>query len=186
VADSPVSTGNQPFELLQRMQQQAAAAGYTLPQVSEGPERWSGLAFGVGDIRLVAELVDFTDIIEPGVLTPVPRTRPWVRGITNVRGSLCSVVDLAQFLGFSRINVDNEGKLLVINDPGLGCALLVNRIFGLRHFDPENEHKDAGVMERSVQPFVTHAFLRDDALWGVIDLDGLKSSEQFQDVEADT
>lgn len=179
------TTDNQPFELLQRMQQQAAAAGYTLPEISEADERWSGLAFGVGEIRLAAELTTFTDIIECGALTPVPRTQPWVRGVTNVRGSLYSVVDLAQFLGFPRINVEHEGKLLVINDPELGCVLLTNRIFGLRHFDQEKEYQDAEVMDRAVQPFVKHAYLQDNELWGVIDLDSLKSSEKFQDVEVD-
>jgi len=180
-----MSVEAQPFDLLQRMQQQAAAAGYTLPEISEGEDRWSGLAFGVGEIRLVVELTAFTDIVECGTLTPVPRTKPWVRGITNVRGSLCSVVDLAQFLGFARINVESGGKLLVINDSELGCALLADQIFGLRHFDPEKEHQEAEVMDRSVQPFVKHAFLRDNELWGVMDLDSLKSSERFQDVEVD-
>lgn len=180
-----MSTDAQPFDLLQRMQQQAAAAGYTLPEISEGEERWSGLAFGVGEVRLAAELTAFTDIVECGALTPVPRTQPWVRGVTNVRGSLYSVVDLAQFLGFPRINIEQEGKLLVINDPELGCALLTNTIYGLRHFDQEKEHQEAEVMDRSVQPFVKHAYLQDDQLWGVIDLDRLKSSEKFQDVEVD-
>jgi len=181
-----MSTEAQPFELLQRMQQQAAAAGYTLPELSQGEERWSGLAFGVGDLRLVTELTAFTDIVECGSMAPVPLTQPWVRGITNVRGSLYSVVDLSQFLGFARINMENEGKLLVVNDPDLGCALLANRIYGLRHFDQENEYRDAEVMDRVAQPFVRHAYQQENELWGVFDIDKLKASEKFQDVELDS
>ena len=178
-----MSSDQQPFELLQRMQQQAAAAGYTLPELSQAKERWHGLAFGVGSVRLVAELTAFTDIVDCGAVTPVPRTQPWIRGITNVRGSLYSVLDMAEFLGLSRVNLETEGKLLVINDHELGCALLVNTVYGLRRFDHDNEYQDAGVMARSVQSFVRHAYLQDDELWGVLDIDKLKWSDRFRNVE---
>ncbi len=181
----PISEGQQPFDLLQRMQQQAAAGGYTLPELSESEDRWHGLAFGAGNVRLVTELTAFTDIVDCGPMTLVPRTQPWLRGITNIRGSLNSVVDLSQFLGFSRTNVDSGGKLLVINDNELGCALLVDTVFGLRRFDHDNEYQNAEVMDRSVQSFVRHAYLQDDELWGVLDLDKLKSSDRFRNVELD-
>lgn len=179
------SDPQQPFEVLQRMQQQAAAAGYVLPELTQTEERWHGLAFVVGSVQLTAELTAFTDIVDCGVLTPVPLTRPWVRGITNVRGSLISVVDFAQFLGYPRINTDTEGKLLVINDSELGCALLVNSVPGMRRFDHENERRDADVMDRSVQPFVRHAYQQDGQLWGVLDTDRLTTSEEFRSVEVE-
>lgn len=167
------------------MQQQAAAAGYTLPEVSAAEERWHGLAFGAGKVRLVAELTAFTDIVDCGAVTPVPLTRSWIRGLTNVRGSLYSVVDLPQFLGFPRVNMDTEGKLLVINDPELGCALLTSTVHGLRHFNHDEEYQDAEVMDQAVQPFLRHAYLQDDELWGVLDMDKLKWSEGFRRVEMD-
>lgn len=181
-----MNSGRQPFELLQRMQQQAAAAGYVLPELVETEERWHGLAFGVGGMRLVAELTTFTDIVDYGAVTPVPLTRNWVRGLTNVRGSLCSVVDFAQFLGAARINSETEGKLLVINDGELGCALLVNTVLGLRRFDHENEYRDADVMDRSVQPFLRHAYMQGDGLWGVLDMEKLTRSDKFRGVEAES
>jgi len=181
-----VSSDQQPFELLQRMQQQAAAAGYVLPELSQAEERWHGLAFGVGRVRLVSELTAFTDIVDCGATTPVPRTQTWIRGITNVRGSLYSVLDMAEFLGLPRVNLETEGKLLVINDHELGCALLVSTVYGLRRFDHDNEYQDAGVMDRSVQSFVRHAYLQDDEMWGVLDIDKLKWSDRFRNVEVNS
>jgi len=175
----------QPFEVLQRMQQQAAAAGYVLPELKQTEQRWHGLAFAVGNLRLTAELTAFTDIVECSAITPVPRTRSWVRGLTNVRGSLYSVVDFAQFLGYARINTDTEGKLLVINDSELGCALLVNSVLGMRRFDHENEYRDAESIDESVRPFVRHAYLQDGELWGLLDTDKLTASEEFRNVEVD-
>lgn len=175
----------QPFEVLQRMQQQAAAAGYVLPELTQTEERWHGLAFAVGELRLTAELTAFTDIVDCGAITPVPRTRGWVRGLTNVRGTLYSVVDFAQFLGYPRINTDTEGKLLVINDNELGCALLVNSVLGMRRFDQEKEYRDAEVMDSPVRPFVSHAYMQDEQLWGVLDTSRLTASDEFRSVEID-
>lgn len=173
----------QPFEVLQRMQQQAAAAGYVLPELTQTEERWHGLAFAVGELRLTAELTAFTDIVDCGAITPVPRTRGWVRGLTNVRGTLYSVVDFAQFLGYPRINTDTEGKLLVINDSELGCALLVNSVLGMRRFDQEKEYRDAEVMDSPVRPFVSHAYMQDEQRWGVLDTSRLTASDEFRSVE---
>jgi len=175
----------QPFDVLQRMQQQAAAAGYVLPELVQTEERWHGLAFAVGDTRLTAELTAFTDIVDCGAMTPVPRTRSWVRGITNVRGSLYSVVDFAQFLGYPRINTDTEGKLLVVNDSELGCALLVSSVLGMRRFDQENEYREAGEMGDAVRPYVSHAYFQDDRLWGVLDTSKLTTSEEFRSIEVE-
>jgi len=174
---------SKPIELLQRMQQQAAAAGYKLPELGEVEERWHGLAFGAGNLRLVTELTAFTDILDCGAITPVPRTRSWLRGITNVRGSLYAVVDLPEFLGFTRVNMETGGKLLVINDAELGSALLVSRVYGMRRFDHDNEYQEAGVMDQSVQALVSHAYLQDGELWGVLDVDRLKASAGFRGIE---
>lgn len=180
-----MSSGQQPFELLQRMQQQAAAAGYVLPELVEAEERWHGLAFGVGDVRLVAELTTFTDIVDCGAVTPVPLTKNWMRGITNVRGSLYSVVDFARFLDVPRISTETEGKLLVINRGELGYALMVNTVFGLRRFDHDSEYRNAEDMDRSVQLFLRHAYLQEQELWGVLDIDKLMRSDKFRSVEAE-
>jgi twitching motility protein PilI len=176
---------HKPFDVLQRMQQQAAAAGYVLPELTQTEERRHGLGFVVGELRLAADLTAFTDIVDCGAITPVPRTRTWVRGITNVRGSLHSVVDFAQFLGYPRINTDTEGKLLVINDSDLGCALLVNSVLGMRRFDHDNEYQDAEVMSASIQPYVRHAYLQDNQLWGMLDTDKLQASDKFRNVEVE-
>ena len=39
-------------------------------------------------------------------ITPVPLTRPWFRGVANVRGNLYSVVDFAAFVGVGAVEVD--------------------------------------------------------------------------------
>jgi len=80
-------------------------------------------------------LVDMTDISEvlplPKV-TAVPYTKPWFRGIANVRGNLYSVVDMTAFQGSGEASGDNNNRVLLVAERyGFNAALLVDRVLGL-------------------------------------------------------
>jgi len=172
----------QPLELLMRMQRDSLAAGRAMPEQRQVDPQWSGLAFSVGNVNLVTGLTSVTDVVECPSVTPVPRAKPWLRGIANVRGSLYSIVDLALFLGYEQPTSESEGKLLVLNVGELGCALLVPRVFGIRHFNEEQESQVASVLDRGVQPYSQKAFLHEGELWGVLDVRKLVEAEPFQQV----
>ena len=64
----------------------------------------------------------------------VPHTHPWFLGVSNLRGHLHGVVDLAGFLGVKSGDVQREQARLVAFNTTLdiNCALLVDRLAGLR------------------------------------------------------
>jgi len=64
----------------------------------------------------------------------VPHTHPWFLGVSNLRGHLHGVVDLAGFLGVKSGDVPREQARLVAFNTTLdiNCALLVDRLAGLR------------------------------------------------------
>lgn len=62
-------------------------------------ERRGLLGFQCGNENWVIELAEAGEILPPPALAEVPLTRLWYRGLANVRGTLYSVVDLAQFCG---------------------------------------------------------------------------------------
>ncbi|HET9645182.1 MAG TPA: chemotaxis protein CheW [Burkholderiaceae bacterium] len=67
---------------------------------------------------------------------PVPHTHAWFAGVANLRGGLYGVVDLAAFLGMVGAGSEGgreQGHLVALNASlGLNCALLVDRLAGLR------------------------------------------------------
>ena len=172
-----------PVEVLWRLQQEAMAAGHELPQQGQDEPMWTGLAFAVGQFRLATELTSIIDVVDCPSITPLPGVRPWLRGICNVRGKIYSVVDLGLFLNIAPPVQNNEGRVLVVNSSELGCALLVSKIFGLRHFVEEQENRDISVLEREIQLYAERAFVHDDILWGVLDLERLVTSEDFLRIE---
>ena len=122
----------------------ARAGGVATPQRSgvsapsgDGPAARSVARLGlmIGHQRLLVELAEAGEIVAlPPVIVPVPLTRDWFLGVTNVRGSLFTVVDLRRFAGDGVTEIGKETRLLSLA-PSLGfnVTILVNRMLGLRN-----------------------------------------------------
>lgn len=107
---------------------QGAAAGHNVKLTRLGVQ-------GGNDFWLV-ELEDAAEVLAVGPITPVPLTRSWFRGLTNVRGNLFSVVDLGGFVCGEPTPLNIDARLVLINDRfQMNVALLVNRMLGLRAMD---------------------------------------------------
>ena len=92
----------------------------------------SWLAVECGGHGFLLPLEQAGEIFALVPLVPVPHTRPWFAGVANLRGGLYGVVDLARFIGLPAPRGD-EARLIAFN-PALepNCALLVERLAGLR------------------------------------------------------
>ena len=99
-------------------------------RTQERPASW--LAVECGGRGFLLPLEQAGEIFALAPLVPVPHTQPWFAGVANLRGGLYGVVDLARFIGLAPQS-DDEARLVVFN-PGLdlNCALLVERLAGLR------------------------------------------------------
>jgi twitching motility protein PilI len=120
-------------ELLERMQAARTTSGARAHQ----------LGVEIGGVRYLLDLLEAGEIVPAAPLTPVPLTQPWYLGLANVRGNLVGVIDLARYFGQAQAAVPaGAGGRLVTFSPALGmpCALLVSRVFGLRHTGDGHEH----------------------------------------------
>ena len=103
-------------------------------RAAEGSRSSSMLALQAGDEGWLVDLVDASEVIPVPPLTPVPLTRGWFKGVTNIRGNLFTVVDFPAFLGGHPVVATEQSRLLLIGDRfRLGAALLVDRSLGLRN-----------------------------------------------------
>jgi twitching motility protein PilI len=135
---------------------------------------------------LLFPLHEAGEIFSVGKVLPVPHTQPWFAGVTNLRGGLHTVADLALFLGLKRagggIDGARDGARLLALNPSLGvnCALLVDRLAGLRNADQLSpEPGDAS----APQPRPAFAGARwrdgDGRIWQEVELSALAAHAQF-------
>ena len=140
------------------------------------------LAVECAGVGLLFSLKQAAEIFAPVPIKPVPYAKPWLAGVANLRGGLFTVVDLAVYLGLRDTAAPRgtapQARLVSMNgDLNLNCALLVDRLAGLRH--PEQM--------RAVSPASTEApafaggCWRDSAgrLWQEIRLSMLPREERF-------
>ncbi len=112
-------------------------------------------------------------------LQPVPHTHRWFLGVSNLRGHLHGVVDLAAFLGVKTGEVARDQARLVGFNPRfeLNCALMVDRLSGLRSEEQLTPVAD----EQAPRPGFVGLRYRDAAgrLWQELNLAELASDEAF-------
>ena len=180
---SEATVSETPLELLIRIEHVSRQAGHKLPEKLETQPLWRGIAFFADQWQLLAPLEAISDVVECGPVAAVPRTKEWLRGVANVRGTLYSITDLACFLGRPPMASETAGKLLVLNDKELRSAILVNDVYGLKSFDEDQHVADNASLDANMRPYVSRAFKEDDQIWAVFDVHRLISADAFLEVD---
>lgn len=145
------------------------------------------LAVECAGCGLLFPLHEAGEIFPAGRPLPVPHTQPWFAGVANLRGGLHGVVDLGVFLGLraAGATLPESARLLALNPAlGVNCALLVDRLAGLRQAGQLQAQPDDG--DTAPRPAFAGGRWRDadGCLWQEIDLAALAGNEQFLGVAA--
>lgn len=110
---------------------------------AKGAGSASKLGLQVADEGWLLDLGEAGEVIPVPPVTAVPLTRPWFKGVANIRGNLCAVIDFAGFLGRGLVTANEEARLLLLGERfRLGAGLLVERSLGLRN--PAQLHAQEG------------------------------------------
>lgn len=172
------------FQLLQQIEQRCLQYAAGLPQKQEVRKFWEGVLFTVSGVRLVTPLTEVKEILNlPPVVTSVPGTLPWVRGVANVRGNLLPIIDLQLFLDGRQIQVGRRNRILVMGEGELYAGLMVETILGIRRF-PEEFRTQSGGVAGPVGAFVQGSFVLEGENWPIFSMKKLARSENFQSAAA--
>lgn len=105
----------------------------------------SKLGIRAGGASWLVDLADAGEVIPVPPILPVPLMRPWFRGVSNVRGKLCSVLDLSAFVGRDAVAVDQRARLLLIGEHyRVNAGLLVEAVLGLYRNEDFVDDPDGG------------------------------------------
>jgi twitching motility protein PilI len=142
----------------------------------------SKLGLQVAGERWLVDLADAGEVIPVPPITPVPLTRPWFRGVANIRGNLCGVVDFGAFLGGAAAALGEQARLLLLSERfRLGGALLVERALGLRNPEELRPRDGAGARAAWVRAEFDDA---QGAFWKELDVPQLVQHADFLAVGA--
>lgn len=163
------------LEYEQRSESFAPGRGHGSGRTGE----WGGITFRLGDTRLACDTDRIQEILPIPQATPVPGAKPWILGLANVRGALLTVVDLGGFLTGKRSAITVRSRLLSSQLQKAPVGLLIDEVFGQRHFlDEDASEADLG-SAAPLSGLVSKKHKVGTETWHELDLDQLFSSPEF-------
>jgi len=175
----PDSSRRSPLGWLEHIEQLCLRYAHGLPQQDQTDETWIGIGFRLGDLQLVAPLGEVAEILTPPPLSKVPRTKPWVCGIANVRGNLLPIMDLRGYLHDQSASLNRRSRILVVNHNGVYSGLVVDAVMGLRHFREEHRCDELPGDDARIHEYMKHGFRVGNEHWGVFSMYDLAETPQF-------
>ena len=168
-----------PLQMLLDLERRSRRQAAELPQKIEITEMWNGIAFRIGDMQMVAPMNEVSEILDMPELTRIPNAKPWVLGIANVRGNLLPVMDLSGYLFGKSTRTHKRSRLLVVNHESINSGLLVDEVYGMRHFEKENWNKKLPTHDKVLKPYVDRCYKDEERTWLVFSIHKLAESPSF-------
>ena len=168
-----------PFDILQNLEKRTLEGATGLPSVGQIEEEWVGVGFRIGNDRLIASMSDIKEVLDLPVFTPVPGVKSWIVGVANVRGSLLPIMDLKGFLLGDDIKQRSKGRVIVIDYKGINTGLIVEEVYGLRHFRESDETNDGIGVHENLSPYIERTFEQGNEQWPVFSFNEMVADERF-------
>jgi len=137
------------------------------------------LALRLGAVNLMFSMDDVSEIIPIPHISRVPGVKAWLRGISNLRGTVISIVDLREFFGGKRSSLLSSSRVVVVHVEEWHYGLLVDEVIGMRHFGSENRLQSTNTIDESLQPYIGEAYNSEDKLWLEFNVNRLLTDQKF-------
>lgn len=113
---------------------QPAPLDQATPPAAGAAAHWLGIESG--GHRLLVPLAQSGEIAPPSPVLALPHVKPWVLGVTTLRGDLFTVVDLVRWLGWPVLAPVAATRFVSFSAQlGVNAVWPVDRLLGLRSAD---------------------------------------------------
>lgn len=106
------------------------------------PEEMMLVEFYLGKEFFGIPVKNVNEIIMPTQVTPVPRSKPYIEGITDIRGEVLPVIDLAMFLSIP-VQENSEQDRFIVTEISEQRAIFhvsgVEQILSVTKFEKPND-----------------------------------------------
>jgi len=170
---------NDPFDLLLDIERRCQANAAGLPTLEKVDDEWVGVGFRIGNDKLIAPMSEIEEILELPEYTYVPGVKSWMVGVANVRGALLPLMDLKGFILGEDIKQRKKGKVIVIDYKGFNTGVIVEEVYGMKHFLSKDQSSEIPQMDENVSKYVGMAFNQDGDTWPVFSFQNMAQDERL-------
>jgi twitching motility protein PilI len=171
---------DRPFELLKELEKRSRSVAASSVAEAETGQEWVGVAFRMGGETFLVAREETREVLGyPAVVTRIPGTKNWVKGLANVRGALIPMLDLRQFLGSGATTPGRNTRIVVVNHRDIPAGLMVDEVLGFRRFAESEFNAEAPPTVIRCDSYLAGAFRRGGEVWPVLSLKSLVESQGF-------
>ena len=96
----------------------------------ESVKEFEALSFSIGDQEMAFDVDYVEQVIDKPDITPVPKSKPMIKGIINLRGRIVPIIDLADVLG-SYVDESKYQSIVVVKCDDIEAGFLVGSVNGV-------------------------------------------------------
>jgi twitching motility protein PilI len=168
-----------PYDLLLDIERRCQANAAGLPSLDRAEDEWVGVGFRIADYKLIAVMSEVKEILYLPVYTSIPGVKSWMVGVANVRGNLLPLMDLKGYVMGEDIAQRINSRVVVIDYKGFNTGLIVEEVYGLKHFLAKDQADKLPDMDAKILPYIEMAFNEQDNEWPVFSFNQLTRDERF-------
>jgi twitching motility protein PilI len=173
-----------PFDALSDLAEKSLKFSVGLPAQDAAVELWNGIGFTLAGFQCVAGMGTVAELLHLPKYTIVPGVKSWILGVSNVRGRLLPIVDLARYFGLSASQSRfRDKRVLVVEQDELLNGFIVDDVQGMQYFPADGFNSNVSQnLPAALKPFVTGTYIKNDTEWLVFDSKFLINNDKFLDV----
>ncbi len=168
-----------PFDLLLDIERRCHANAAGMPERAKAEDEWVGVGFRIGDDKLIAPMNEIEEILDLPEFTYVPGVKSWMVGVANVRGGLMPLMDLKGFILGEDIKQRKKGRVIVIDYKGFNTGLIVEEVYGMKHFLSKEQSSDIPDVHENVSKYINMAFCQEGDSWPVFSFQNMAQDERL-------
>ncbi len=143
------------------------------------------IIFLLGDVECALPSASVQGVERTFDVTPVPNVASWVLGITQMWGSIISVVDLRSFLDLPSIGVTPRSRLLALTKGEMTIGLVVDMVTEIRTIGELIRRTSLAGAPEWARPFLDGVAQVDDRMVYALEPERLLFNERIHRYRAD-
>lgn len=143
------------------------------------------VVFVLNDSYYAVPMVNVLELQRLPNITLLPHVPDWLRGVTNLRGDVLSVVDLRSLLGLPVAAGTVSQRLIVVRSTReeIATGWVVDRVIGIRGIASEDLKPCSTLMTGTAASFLSGIVEQDAHLIAVLDVNRVLSSPEMRQFE---
>ena len=155
------------------------------PPRESSANRVKHVLFVLEETHYAVPLANVLEIQRLPRITSLPHAPAWLRGVTNMRGDVLSVVDLRMLLGIAPAEQSADERLVVVKSTTEDIAIgwVVDRVAGIRGIADGEAKPCSALMTGTVASFIQGIIQREGRLIAVLDVNRVLGSPELRQFE---